>query len=98
MLNQPAYALLRITWNPDLAATVDGRPAPLIDVTPGFGAVAVPAGQHDISVQYKPGVLKPVLFVFGILAFGLGWYYPGRPKPLAAHVPAPSTKSVVNSF
>lgn len=98
VLNQPAYALLRITWNPDLAATVDGRPAPLIDVTPGFGAVAVPAGQHDISVQYKPGVLKPVLFVFGILAFGLGWYYPGRPKPLAAHVPAPSTKSVVNSF
>ncbi|PYS04625.1 MAG: hypothetical protein DMG12_09665, partial [Acidobacteria bacterium] len=77
-VNRPAYAYIKITWNPDLAATVDGRPAPVIHVTPGFGAVPIPAGQHDISVEYKPGVLKPLLFVFGLAAFVLRWFRPGR--------------------
>ena len=77
-VNQPAYASIKITWNPDLAATVDGRPAPVIHVTPGFGAVAIPAGQHDILVEYKPGLLKPFLFVFGIAAFVLVWLLPRR--------------------
>ena len=26
-LNRAAYAFVKITWNPDLRATVDGRPA-----------------------------------------------------------------------
>ena len=76
-VNQPAYAYIKVTWNPDLAAAVDGRPAPVIHVTPGFGAVAIPAGQHEISVEYKPGMLKAFLFVFGVAAFVVAWFLQG---------------------
>ncbi len=100
-VNRPAYAYIKITWNPDLAATVDGRTAPVIHVTPGFGAVPIPAGQHDISVEYQPGVLKPLLFVFGLAAFVLAWFLLGRlraaePEPrdgVLAGAGAPATPS-----
>ena len=36
-LDRPAHVLVRITWSPDLVATVDGNPAPLLHVTPGSG-------------------------------------------------------------
>jgi hypothetical protein len=79
-VNRPSYAFIKITWDPGLEATVDGRPAPVIHVTPGFGAVPIPAGQHDVSVAYRPGILKPFLFVFGIGAFVLVWYFLTRPR------------------
>jgi uncharacterized membrane protein len=63
------WALVKITWFPDLVATVDGAPAPLLRVTPGFGAVAVPPGEHDVDVSYRPGPLKPILFVLGLALF-----------------------------
>jgi uncharacterized membrane protein YfhO len=58
---------VKITWNPDLIATVDGKRAVLIRVTPGFGAVAVPDGQHDVEVSYQPGPLRGILFLVGII-------------------------------
>jgi len=70
-LNRPAYAFLKITWNPDLAATVDGHAAPVLQVTPGFGAVPVPAGNHVVLVAYQPGLLKPFLLLAGIAGFVL---------------------------
>jgi Bacterial membrane protein YfhO len=78
--NRASYAFLKITWNPALEATVDGQPAPVIHVTPGFCAVPIPAGQHEVSVAYRPGLLKPFLFVFGIGAFVLVWYFLARPR------------------
>ena len=68
-LARPCHAFLKITWYPDLAATVDGSRAPLLRVTPGFAAVPVPAGEHDVAVVYRPGPLKPALFVLGIASF-----------------------------
>jgi uncharacterized membrane protein len=79
-VNRPAYAFVKITWSPDLVATVDGQPAKVIHVTPGFGAVPIPAGQHDVVVRYQPGPLKPVLFVLSIGAFVLGCFAFGAPK------------------
>ncbi len=76
-VDRPTYALVKITWNPDLVATVDGKVTPLIHVTPGFGAVALPAGEHEVSVEYQPGPLRAILFVVGLIGFGLviipGW-------------------------
>ena len=71
-LNRPGYAFVKITWSPDLVATVDGQPAKVVHVTPGFGAVPIPAGQHDVIVQYHPGRTKPLLFLASICAFALG--------------------------
>ncbi|MGA2589898.1 MAG: hypothetical protein ABSH32_08295 [Bryobacteraceae bacterium] len=79
-VSRPGYAFIKITWNPDLEATVDGRPAAVIHVTPGFGAVAIPAGQHEVSVAYRPGVLKPFLLLFGICAATVMWCFLGRPR------------------
>jgi hypothetical protein len=92
-VNQPGYALIKITWSPDLAATVDGKSAPVIHVTPGFGAVPVSAGQHDVSVSYDPGLLKPSLFILGIAGFVLGCWVLGdsRVKALEAHAALYST-------
>ena len=64
-MDRPAYAFVKITWHPYLVATVDGHPAPLIPVTPGFGAVAVPIGPHEVEVAYRPGPLKMILVFLG---------------------------------
>jgi hypothetical protein len=70
-VDQPAYAFVKITWNPDLVATVDGQPAPLFHVTPGFGAIQLSAGTHEVAVSYRPGLLKPFLLLAGIAGFVL---------------------------
>ena len=70
-INRPSYAFVKITWNPDLRATVDSQPAQLIRVTPGFGAIPLTVGVHDIAVTYQPSPLKPLLLVFGFGAFAL---------------------------
>jgi hypothetical protein len=68
-LDRPGYAEIKITWARGLEATVDGAAAELLHVTPGFGAVAVPAGEHEVVVRYRPGPLKPALLVLGLAAF-----------------------------
>ncbi len=83
-VSRPAYAFVKISWNPDLAATVDGRPASLIHVTPGFGAVALDAGRHVVSVEYRPGALKPLLLLLGAGGFLLAWFALGKPRALKA--------------
>lgn len=73
------YALIKITWFPDLVATVDGKLTPILRVTPGFGAIALSAGDHQIEVHYAPGPLKPVLFLAGILLVALAVSRVGAP-------------------
>jgi len=70
-MERPSYVLVKITWNPKLRATVDGEPAMLIHVTPGFGAVAVPSGKHDVAVRYQPGMLRPLVLLLGVGLFVL---------------------------
>lgn len=68
-LERPCYALIKLTWHPDLRVTVDGRPVPALRVTPGFGAVPVPAGRHEVVVRYAPGPLRPLLLLLGLALF-----------------------------
>jgi hypothetical protein len=70
-MSRPAWALIKITWFPDLHATVDGREQPLLRATPELGVVAVPAGEHVVEVFYRPGPLKPILFLLGVIVFAL---------------------------
>jgi hypothetical protein len=79
-VNRPAYALVKLTWSPDLQATVDGNAAQFISVTPGFGAVAIPAGQHDVVVRFKPSLLRPLLLVLGAGLWGFVWLFSGKLK------------------
>jgi uncharacterized membrane protein len=79
-VSRPAYAFVKITWSPDLVATVDGHSAILIHVTPGFGAVAIPPGQHEVIVRYSPGSLKPFLLLAGIAMFVVGCFAMGTSR------------------
>lgn len=70
-LTRPCQVILKATFFPDLAFTVDGVAVPSIRVTPEFSAATVPAGDHIVEVVYRPSPAKPVLFVAGIAAFAL---------------------------
>ncbi len=59
------YALVKITYFPGLQVTVDGWSVPIVRVFPDFCAMAMPVGKHSIEVSYRPGWLKPALFVLG---------------------------------
>ncbi len=70
-LLRPCYALLKITYFPGQQATIDGKPAPIFRVYPDFCAIPVGPGEHRIEVRYRPGPLKPILLVAGIILVGL---------------------------
>ena len=71
ILERDCYALVKITWHPDLAATVNGKPVSPIRVTPGFAAVPLRAGEHEVVVIYQPSLLKPLLLISGVSLFAL---------------------------
>lgn len=48
------YVLLKMSWHQNWRAWVDGQPAPIAMVSPGFPAVPVPAGTHQVAFQYQP--------------------------------------------
>ncbi|MGB8413603.1 MAG: hypothetical protein WCE23_12345 [Candidatus Binatus sp.] len=68
---RPCYALLKITYFPGQQATVDGKPAPIFRVYPDYCAIPVGPGEHRVEVRYRPGPLKPILLLAGIIVVGL---------------------------
>jgi hypothetical protein len=73
-VNQPGYLLLRSSYHPDLHFMVDGRPAASIMVTPGYPAILVQPGMHNVSVRYSPGVLRDALLGLSLVGIGLIWW------------------------
>ncbi|MBN2491086.1 MAG: YfhO family protein, partial [Planctomycetes bacterium] len=65
----PADGLLVLTDNhfPGWTAAVDGRAAELLRANYAFRAVAVPAGEHEVTFRYWPPSLT-----WGLLLAGLG--------------------------
>jgi uncharacterized membrane protein YfhO len=55
-------------------ATVDGRPAPILDANYAFRAVEVPPGSHTVRLRYRPPGLYAGLLLtgLGLIASGLG--------------------------
>lgn len=73
--------LLKATFHPNLRATVDGTEAEARMLLPGFVGVPVPAGEHEVVVEYRPGELRHVLMLLGVVAMaGLGWLERRRPR------------------
>jgi hypothetical protein len=67
---RPCYALLKITYFPGQQATVDGKSAPIFRVYPNFCAIPVTPGEHQIEVRYRPGPIKAILLIAGIILVG----------------------------
>lgn len=78
-LIRPCEVVFKSTYFPELAFTVDGVAVSSIQVTPGFPAATVPAGDHVVEVVYRPSPLKPLLFLAGFVAFALAAFV-ARPR------------------
>ena len=60
--SEPSYA--------ERKATVDGRPAPALRANLAFTAVAVPAGEHDVELRYRPSSFYLGSLISGATAAG----------------------------
>ncbi len=72
----PGMVIVSDTWYPGWRATVDGKPAPIEEAYGVFRAVATPAGEHTISMRYRPGIVLvggwlslAALFIAGFVYF-----------------------------
>ncbi len=61
-----------VPFHPRLRGVVDGRDTPPIPVLPGYAAVPVPAGHHDVVLVYRTDRVKDVLFVASVIALVIG--------------------------
>lgn len=72
------------THYPGWEATIDGAPAAILKADLAFRAVAVPAGKHQVAMQFRPssarnGLILSGLSIVAILVF-CGWRK-NRPSP-----------------
>jgi len=72
-LAEPALVVLKESYHPGWRAEIDSKPAPTLMVTPGFLAVAVEPGNHDVVFRYRPGAFKIALFALALLTPALWW-------------------------
>lgn len=54
----PAAVVLTDAYYPGWQARLDGAPADLLRANTAFRAVAVPAGEHEIELRYRPAALR----------------------------------------
>lgn len=76
-----ALVLLKTTFHPNLRVTVDGDDAEPRMLLPGYVGIPVPSGEHDVVVEYRPGELRHLLMLLGVVGLaGLGWLERRRPR------------------
>ena len=68
-LSSPGYVVLVDTYDPGWRARIDGAEAPVLRANEAFRAVALPAGEHNIEMIYRP---PSVLLGLAITAAAVG--------------------------
>ncbi|MBE9471546.1 MAG: YfhO family protein [Chloroflexi bacterium] len=53
-MDTPGYLVLTDTWYPGWQATVDGKPAEVLQANYAFRAVYLAAGEHTVEMVYHP--------------------------------------------
>jgi uncharacterized membrane protein YfhO len=64
---RPAAVLLKATFDPRWAATVDGTRAKPVMMAPSLVGVDVPPGRHDVRFRYEPYSHYALLLTVGTL-------------------------------
>jgi hypothetical protein len=62
------YVVLADAWFPGWDAELDGAPVPVLRANLAFRAVAVPAGEHELVLRYRP---RPLRTGFALAALAL---------------------------
>lgn len=75
-LTAPRLLVVTDSFFPGWTATVDGQPNPIYPTNLAFRGVVVPAGQHQVTMDYRPptfdrGLLAAALGLFGLFATAL---------------------------
>ncbi len=60
-----AFLVVAASFDPRWTATIDGRPAAAEMVAPSFVGTVVPAGEHRVTLQYRP---YPFYWVWAVVA------------------------------
>ncbi len=87
---RPGLAIVLDPWFPGWKATVDGAPAPLARADYAFMAIPVPAGQHQLRLEYHPTQLGRGIAVAAATALALLAALAWRRRALARGGAAPS--------
>jgi len=61
-------------------ATIDGRPTPALRANLAFTAVAVPAGDHDVELRYRPSSFYLGSLISGATVAGYAFVFIRRPR------------------
>ena len=79
----PTVLVQTDSYYPGWQATLDGEPVPLLRADLLFRGVSVPAGEHTVELEYRPGAIRAALLVapLGLLAL-LGLCILRRPETL----------------
>jgi hypothetical protein len=93
-LATPGLLVLTDCYSPEWGATVDGRPAKVLQAYHTFRAVQLPAGNHDVVFRYNPRYYQAGagISIFALLFLAgtwvVGFARPRRPGRGAADEPA----------
>ena len=66
--NRTSVVLLKSSFDPGWAVTVDGQPATTEMIAPAFVGVEVPAGAHTVTFVYRGSPYYPLLFLTSALS------------------------------
>jgi uncharacterized membrane protein YfhO len=79
--NASAYLVVRDSHARGWRAAVDGVSAPVLRANGKHRAVAVPAGRHEVLLEYHPPGLRPglALFALSVLLCAAAWMVAERP-------------------
>jgi uncharacterized membrane protein YfhO len=70
-LKAPGYLILSDAWYPGWQATVDGEQATIERANTMFRAIYLPAGQHEVNLNYRPASLRAGIVISAIALLGL---------------------------
>jgi hypothetical protein len=87
-LEEPGYVLAKIGYHPSLGAIVDGAPAEVACVVPGFPAVRLEPGFHTVSFFVAPDRTRWLLALAGVLAIAAAVRFERRYPVFRAKPPA----------
>jgi hypothetical protein len=74
--DRTAVVLLKVSFHPRWAVTVDGVPATTEMIAPSLIGATVPAGTHSIAFRYQPFPDYHLLLAIGSLTFAGLWIVP----------------------